>query len=96
MKKRAKQKADSPPAEKKRSFCCHWGNSNDSDSDSDNDSNDHEGSPTKKKSKKASSARKEGQSQQFQSVQMTRKTSMRSSIDEDEFADARDDLELKL
>lgn len=91
MKQRAKRKADSPPAEKKRSFCCHWGNH-----DSDNDSNDNEGSPTKIKSKKASNARKDGQSQQFQSVQMTRKTSMRSSIDEDEFADARDDLELKL
>ena len=96
MKQRAKRRADSPPAEKKRFLCCSWGDSDSEDSDND----EQEPSPRKKTPKKASNPRK-GQTSQFQSapqqpIPVTRKMSMRSSIDDDEFADARDDLELKL
>jgi hypothetical protein len=97
MKQRAKRRADSPPAEKKRFLCCSWG---DSDSE-DSDNHEQEPSPRKKTPKKASNPRK-GQTSQFQSapqqpIPVTRKISMRSSIDDDdEFADARDDLDLKL
>jgi len=80
MKRRAERKAKKPKESKKKSSMFHQTKPKES----------------KKKKKKSAAAQQTMQSAQQQTMQSARGLSMRSSLDMDEFADARDDLDLKL